>query len=67
MFEDPVQNHVGKLRSEYSYNNLGNPSAQFIQEIERKFNLPLRSSPAAAGSKECLACASRGRSCLMVK
>ena len=34
---------------------------------ERLFNVPLRATPEAAGSPQCVACRARGRQCLIVR
>ena len=34
---------------------------------ERLFNVPLRATPEAAGSPQCVACKARGRECLIVR
>ena len=34
---------------------------------ERLFNVPLRATPEAAGSPQCVACRARGRECLIVR
>ena len=34
---------------------------------ERLFNVPLRATPEAAGSPQCVACRARGRQCLTVR
>ena len=55
---------------EYVYNrsNYGQSDGFRLSiPTERLFNVPLRATPQAAGSPQCVACRARGRECLIVR
>ena len=51
-----------------SWSNYGQSGGYWLSiPTERLFNVPLRATPEAAGSPQCVACRARGRECLIVR